>query len=103
MARADGSFDSMRSPHPVYTQLTAPKTPFQPALERSPSGTDHRLIRIIGFIVTDLTGWSRKVVRLCNDRATAEHRFKEGKDVVKWTRLCCHNFKDHQVRIGRSG
>ncbi len=51
----------------------------------------------LGFIVTNMTGWSRKVVKFYNGRATAEQWIKEGKYAVKWTRLSCRNFKDNQT------
>ena len=41
----------------------------------------------IGFIVTNMAGWSRKVVKFYNGRGTAEQWIKEGKYAVKWTRL----------------
>ena len=53
----------------------------------------------LGFIVTNMTGWSRKVVKFYNGRGTAEQWIKEGKYAVKWTRLSCRDFKDNQVRL----
>jgi hypothetical protein len=53
----------------------------------------------VGFIVTNMTGWSRKVVKFYNGRGTAEQWIKEGKYAVKWTRLSCRNFKDNQTRL----
>ncbi len=53
----------------------------------------------VGFIVTNMTGWSRKVVKFCNGRGTAEQWIKEGKYAVKWTRLSCRNFRDNQARL----
>lgn len=53
----------------------------------------------VGFIVTNMTGWSKKVVKFYNGRGTAEQWIKEGKYAVKWTRLSCRNFKDNQVRL----
>ncbi len=53
----------------------------------------------VGFIVTNMTGWSRKVVHFYNQRGTAEQWIKEGKYAVKWTRLSCRNFKDNQTRL----
>ncbi len=41
----------------------------------------------VGFIVTNMTGWSRKVVKFYNGRGTAEQWIKEGKYAVKWTAL----------------
>ncbi len=53
----------------------------------------------VGFIVTNMTGWSRKVVKFYNGRGTAEQWIKEGKYAVKWTRLSCRDFSDNQVRL----
>jgi len=53
----------------------------------------------VGFIVTNLTWWSRSVVEFYNKRGTAEQWIKEGKNAVKWTRLSCREFKDNQVRL----
>jgi hypothetical protein len=53
----------------------------------------------VGFIVTNLTGWSRKVVHFYNQRGTAEQWIREGKYAVKWSRLSCRGFKDNQVRL----
>jgi hypothetical protein len=52
-----------------------------------------------GFIVTNMTNRSRKVVHFYNQRGTAEQRIKEGKYAIKWTRLSCQNFRDNQVRL----
>ncbi len=53
----------------------------------------------VGFIVTNMTGWSKKVVKFYNGRGTAEQWIKEGKYAVKWTRLSCRNFRDNQTRL----
>jgi hypothetical protein len=53
----------------------------------------------VGFIVTNMTGWSRNVVHFYNQRGTAEQWIKEGKYAVKWTRLSCRNFRDNQARL----
>ena len=53
----------------------------------------------VGFIVTNLTGWSRKVVQFYNQRGRAEQWIKEGKYAARRTRLSCHDFKDNQVRL----
>ncbi len=53
----------------------------------------------VGFIVTNMSRWSRKVVKFDNGRGTAEQWIKEGKYAVKWTRLSCRNFKDNQARL----
>jgi hypothetical protein len=53
----------------------------------------------IGFIVTNLKGHSKQVVRFYNRRGTAEQWIKEGKNAVKWTKLSCRRFKDNAVRL----
>jgi len=53
----------------------------------------------VGFIVTNLTWWSKNVVGFYNQRGTAEQCIKEGKNAVKWTRLSCHRFIDNAVRL----
>ncbi len=53
----------------------------------------------VGFIVTNLKRWSKKVVKFYNGRGTAEQWIKEGKHAVKWTRLSCHDFADNHVRL----
>jgi hypothetical protein len=53
----------------------------------------------IGFIVTNLTWRSNRVVRFYNGRGTAEQWIKEGKNAVKWTKLSCRAFKDNQARL----
>ena len=57
------------------------------------------LVPRVGFIVTNMTGWSKKVVKFYNGRGTAEQWIKEGKYAVKWTRLSCRDFKDNQARL----
>jgi hypothetical protein len=53
----------------------------------------------VGFIVTNLSWWSKNVVGFYNGRGTAEQWIKEGKNAVKWTRLSCRRFKDNAVRL----
>jgi hypothetical protein len=53
----------------------------------------------VGFIVTNLTWRSKRVVRFYNGRGTAEQWIKEGKNAVKWTKLSCRAFKDNQARL----
>ena len=53
----------------------------------------------VGFIVTNLTWRSKRVVRFYNGRGTAEQWIKEGKNAVKWTKLSCRTFKDNQARL----
>src|SRR6202043_3333976 len=51
------------------------------------------------FIVTNLAGSSRTVVRFYNKRGTAEQWIKEGKQAVAMTRLSCHRFRANEVRL----
>jgi len=53
----------------------------------------------VGFIVTNLSWRSKRVVRFYNGRGTAEQWIKEGKNAVKWTKLSCRTFKDNQARL----
>jgi hypothetical protein len=53
----------------------------------------------VGFIVTNLKGRSKRVVRFYNRRGTAEQWIKEGKNAVKWTKLSCRRFKDNAARL----
>jgi len=53
----------------------------------------------VGFIVTNLSWWSKNVVGFYNKRGTAEQWIKEGKNAVKWTKLSCHDFRDNEVRL----
>jgi hypothetical protein len=53
----------------------------------------------VGFIVTNLIRPAKRVMRLYNQRGTAEHWIKEGKNAVRRTRLSYHDFVDNQVRL----
>ncbi len=53
----------------------------------------------VGFIVTNMTGHAKGIVRFYNQRGTAEQWIKEGKNAVKWTRLSCRTFRDNQARL----
>src|SRR5262249_33425259 len=51
----------------------------------------------VGFIVTNLTWRSKKLVRFSNRRGTAAQWIKEGKNAVKWTKLSCRRFKGNEA------
>ena len=53
----------------------------------------------VGFIVTNLTWRSKRVVGFYNGRGTAEQCIKEGKNAVEWTKLSCRTFRDNQTRL----
>jgi len=53
----------------------------------------------VGFIVTNLTWRSKRVVKFYNGRGTAEQWIKEGKNAIQWTKLSCRKFKDNQTRL----
>jgi hypothetical protein len=48
------------------------------------------LYSCVGFIVTNLARPADRVVAFHNRRGTADQCIKEGKGVIKWTRLSCH-------------
>jgi len=52
--------------------------------------------------LTNLETPSRAVVRVYNNRGTAQQWIKEGKQAVKMTRLSCHRFRSNQVRLALS-
>ena len=53
----------------------------------------------VGFIVTNLTWRTKRVVRFYNGRGTAEQWIKQGMNAMKWTKLSCRTFKDNQTRL----
>ena len=53
----------------------------------------------VGFIVTNLSRPSERVVAFYNQRGTAEQWIKEGKSAVKWTRLSCRTMSANAVRL----
>jgi hypothetical protein len=53
----------------------------------------------VGFVVTNLSGRAKGVVRFYNGRGTAEQWIKEGKYALNWTRLSCKRFVSNQVRL----
>ena len=53
----------------------------------------------VGFIVTNRTDPAPGVVRFYNGRGTCEQWIKEGKHVLAWMRLSCHEFKNNAVRL----
>jgi hypothetical protein len=53
----------------------------------------------VGFIVTNLSRPSERVVKFYNGRGTAEQWIKEGKNALHWTRLSCRAFRHNAVRL----
>ncbi|TDK50408.1 IS1380 family transposase [Antarcticimicrobium luteum] len=53
----------------------------------------------VGFIVTNLPMEPDWVVRIYNQRGTAEQHIKEGKYAFRWTRLSCKRFRDNEVGL----
>jgi hypothetical protein len=53
----------------------------------------------VGFIVTNLRRPAERVSGFYNGRGTAERWIKEGKRVLRWTRLSCRAFRDNAVRL----
>ncbi|PTN01129.1 DDE family transposase [Rhodovulum imhoffii] len=53
----------------------------------------------VEFVVTNLPMDPDWVIRVYNQRGTAEQHIKEGKYAVNWTRLSCKRFRDNEVRL----
>jgi hypothetical protein len=53
----------------------------------------------VGFIVTNLSRLTERVVAFYNQRGKAEQYIKEGKNAIKWTRLSCVKFSNNEVRL----
>jgi hypothetical protein len=53
----------------------------------------------VGFLVTNLKGRCKRVVRFYNARGTAEQWIKEGENAAKWSKLSCRQFKDNAARL----
>ena len=53
----------------------------------------------VGFIVTNMTETSKRIVRFYNGRGKAEQYIKAGKNALKWTKLSSRRFKNNQVRL----
>ena len=51
------------------------------------------LVPRVGFIVTNLSRPTKRVVAFYNHRGTAEQHIKEGKNAINWTRLSCRKFR----------
>jgi hypothetical protein len=57
------------------------------------------LVPRVGFIVTNMSRPSERVVAFYNKRGTCEQWIKEGKGAIKWTRLSCWTFAANAVRL----
>ena len=57
------------------------------------------LVLRVGFIVTNMSRPAERVVAFYNKRGTCEQWIKEGKGVIKWTRLSCRSFTANAVRL----
>ncbi len=55
------------------------------------------LVPRLGFIVTNMSRPAERVVAFYNKRGTCEQWIKEGKGVIKWTRLSCRSFTANAV------
>jgi hypothetical protein len=90
-----------RSPKRIYESFTYQAKSWEQARRVVVKVEWHQgeLFPRVGFIVTNLSRSSERVVKFYNGRGTAEQWIKEGKNAVKWTRLSCHDFIDNQVRL----
>ena len=66
------------------------------------SGTPCELVPRVGFIVTNLSRPTKRVVAFYNHRGTAEQHIKEGKNAINWTRRSCRKFRNNAVRLQAS-
>ena len=41
----------------------------------------------------------KRVIKFYDGRGTAEQRFKEGRNALRWTRLSCRRFKDNRAPL----
>ena len=57
------------------------------------------LVPRVGFIFTNLSRPTKRVVAFYNHRGTAEQHIKEGKNAINWTRLSCRKFRNNAVRL----
>ena len=57
------------------------------------------LVPRVGYIVTNLSRPTERVVAFYNHRGTAEQYIKEGKYAFRWTRLSCSKFRNNEVRL----
>ncbi len=57
------------------------------------------LVPRVGFIVTNLTRPTERMVAFYNQRGKAEQYIKEGKNAIKWTRLSCHKFRNNAITL----
>ncbi len=53
----------------------------------------------VGFIVTNLSRPTERVVAFYNQRGKAEQYIKEGKYAIRWTRFSCRKFRNNAVRL----
>ena len=53
----------------------------------------------VGFIVTNLSRPTERVVTFYSKRGTCEQWIKEGNGAIKWTRLSCCSFAANAVRL----
>ena len=53
----------------------------------------------VGYIVTNLSRPTERVVAFYNQRGKAEQYIKEGQNAIRWTRLSCRKFRNNAVRL----
>ena len=83
------------SPFPRQLQLSGriveQEAPCRAKVEWHPG----ELVPRVGFIVTNLSRPTKRVVAFYNHRGTAEQHIKEGKNAINWTRLSCRKFRNN--------
>lgn len=53
----------------------------------------------MGFVVTKMPMMPDWIIRLYNQRGTAEQYIEEGKQAINWTRLSCMGMAQNEVRL----
>ena len=86
------------SPFPRQLQLSG-----RIVEQEAPCRQSGELVPRVGFIVTNLSRPTKRVVAFYNHRGTAEQHIKEGKNAINWTRLSCRKFRNNAVRLSRPG
>ena len=89
--------DHVRRFHASFSYQAGSWKQEAPCRGQSGVGTPARLVPRVGFIVTNLSRPTKRVVAFYNHRGMAEQHIKEGKNAINWTRLSCRKFRNNAV------
>ena len=100
------AYATSRSPAPTMFAVATPASAIRPDLGTRSARVVAKvewhpgeLVPRVGFIVTNLSRPTKRVVAYYNHRGTAEQHIKEGKNAINWTRLSCRKFCNNAVRL----